>query len=287
MQIKRVQRYRYNYGTIRKYNDHTYKLTVFKTPVDTMPELQNRRARGTANDKKLDNNISRTRSMIYDIVASNSWDYFVTLTINGGKYNREDLKKYEKDLSKMITNYNSYNKTAIRFIFIPEFHADGKSYHLHGLMSGIPDKCLKRFTLDMNIPEYISNKLKEGKEVFSWKQYEERFGYCVLEPVQYPDAVQAYMTKYITADLANTVQELNAHAYFCSRGLNRSKVIYRGEISSTYFKADFENDFVVFATFKTEEEAKLYFYEFQDEELNTYRRESVLSAVGGIPRRMA
>ena len=262
-------RYQNNYGSIRKYNDHNYKLTVFKTTVDTMPELNKKREKGTANEKKLDNNICRTRTTIYDIVASNVWEYFVTLTIDGTKYNREDLHTYEKDLQKMITNYNSYHKTQIRFLFIPEFHSDGKSYHLHGVMSGLPENCLVPFTTDMYLPERLLDKLKSGKMVYCWKQYQERFGHCLIEPVENPDAVSAYMTKYITEDLASTVQELNAHAYFCSRGLNRSKIVHKGTLAHVPC-ADFENDFVAIKTFKTREEAEHYFYDFQEEDAQCF-----------------
>ena len=269
MQYKPRSRYQSNYGTIRKYNDHTYKVTVFKTPFDTEPELRKQSEKCSVNEKKLDNNISRSRSTIYDIVASNPWEYFVTLTIDGEKYNREDLHAFEKDLQKMITNYNAYNKTSIRFLYIPEFHKDKKSIHLHGVMSGIPEKCLEPFALDMYLPKYILNKLKSGKDIYFWKQYRERFGFCVVEPVQSPDAVSAYMTKYITEDLASTVQELGAHTYFCSRGLKRSKIIHRGTLS-TVPTADFENDFVLTKTFKTKEEAEQCFYDFREEDLQCF-----------------
>ena len=272
-------RYQHNYGTIRRYNNHTYKVTVFKTRVDTMPELRTQSKRGTVNKKKLDNNISRTRSTIYDIVASNSWDYFVTLTIDGAKHNREDLQAFEKDLQKMITNYNYNHKTSIRFLFIPEFHADKKSYHLHGLMSGFPENCLVRFTSDMHLPEYILQKMKVGKEICYWKQYQERFGFCVVEPVENPEAVSAYMTKYITEDLANTVQELNAHSYFCSRGLKRSKIVHKGTLVKIP-EADFENEYVSIKTFSTREAAEQCFYEFEKGETECFYQNILTS---GLP----
>ena len=265
MHFHDFSRFSSSYGTIRKYNDHTYKLTAFKFPFDMMPELREPSQRGTVNTKKLSNNISRTRSTIYDIVASNAWDYFVTLTIDGNKYNRENLQVYEKDLQKMITNYNAYNKTQIRFLFIPEFHSDRKSYHMHGLMSGLPNDCLNPFTLDMHLPNRILDKVQNGKQVYEWKQYRKRFGFCELEAVEDPDAISAYMTKYITEDLSNTVQELNAHAYFCSRGLNRSKIVHRGTLVSLP-TMDFENDYVAIKNFQTKEEAEAFFYDPKKEE---------------------
>ena len=260
MQNFDFSRFSASYGTIRKYNDHTYKLTAFKFPFDTLPELREPSQRGTVNSEKLSNNISRTRSTIYDIVASNAWDYFVTLTIDGSKYDRENLKTYEKDLQTMIKNYNAYNKTQIRFLFIPEFHSDRKSYHMHGLMSGLPKNCLTSFTLDMHLPNRILDKVQNGKQVYEWKQYRKRFGFCELEAVENPDAISAYMTKYITEDLSNTVQELNAHAYFCSRGLKRSKIVRKGALVSIP-NMDFENEYVAVKTFQTQEEAETFFFD--------------------------
>lgn len=264
IQNKPKLRFNFSYGIVREFNDHTYKLMAFKYPFDTMPELRETRKKGEANDRKLSNNISRTRSMIYDLVASNPWQHFVTLTIDGEKYNRENLRAYEKDLQTMIKNYNAYNKTEIKFLFIPELHADKKSYHMHGLMSGLPDKCLTPFTSDMYLPERILKKLDEGKRVFEWKQYRTRFGFCELEEVQNPDAVSGYMTKYITEDLASTVQDLNAHSYFCSRGLKRSKIVCRGTLISIP-EMDFENDYVAIKKFENKDEARKFFIEKEDE----------------------
>lgn len=49
------------------------------------------------------------------------------------------------------------------------------------------------------------------------------FGFNDLEPIRSHDAVSAYVTKYITKDLQRTVKELNAHTYYCSKGLNTAK----------------------------------------------------------------
>jgi hypothetical protein len=257
---------------LKKYNDHNYRLTVFRTPVDLAHE-RNYSEKGTVNKKKLSNNISRARSNIYELVACNSWEHFVTLTVDGTKYNREDLKKIEQDLIRMIANYNYYNKTNIKFLFIPELHKDGKSIHFHGLMSGLPEKCLGRFTLNMHLPVRILEKLQRGKSVCYWKQYSERFGYSIVEEVENPDAVSAYMTKYITEDLASTVQELGAHTYFCSRGLSRAKSIKAGELTNLP-EPDFSNDYCAITTFKTKEEAEKYFFTFGEEDF-TYKTEEL------------
>ena len=259
-----VARYDFNHATLQEYNDHTYKLTVFKYPYDTMPELRKPSVRGEVNTEKLRNNLSRTKSTIFELAMCNPWEYFVTLTIDGSKHDRSDLASYEKALRNMIKNYNARHNAKIRFLLIPEFHSDKINYHMHGLMMGIPQECLEEFTADMFLPESILKKVEVGKNVNRWKQYADRFGHCIVEAIQNADAVSKYMTKYITEELGNTITELNAHAYYCSRGLARAKTLCEGPLVSVP-KPDYENDYVAIKTFKTKEEASAFFFDTRKE----------------------
>ena len=251
-------RFDVNHATLRELNDHTYELTVFKYPFDMMPELRKQGVRGEENDEKLSNNISRTKRMIYELAMCNPWEHFVTLTIDGAKHDRADLETYQKALHNMIKNYNARHNANIRYLHVPEFHSDGINYHMHGLMMGIPKECLEEFTADMHLPESILQKVEVGKNVNRWKQYAERFGHCIVEEIRSADAVSKYMTKYITEDLGNTITELNAHAYYCSKGLARAKIVEEGDLWSVP-DFDYENDYVAKKTFKTKEEAQMYF----------------------------
>ena len=55
--------------------------------------------RGTVNDTKLEESISRAKRVIYEIARCNEWDFFITLTVNSKKYDRTDLDKFHKDLT--------------------------------------------------------------------------------------------------------------------------------------------------------------------------------------------
>lgn len=250
-----------NFATIRKYNEHTYKVVSFQYSYDTAPDLRRKVKKGSRNRKKLENNISRAKSTIFDLAASNSWEYFVTFTLNSEKYDRENLEAFRKDFSKKITNYNHYHHVNIQYLLIPEFHEDGKSWHFHGLMKGIPKEMLVLFTSDMHLPYSILDKLKKGECVYDWSFYSSHFGFCNIEPVRDHDKVCRYITKYITKDL-ESISRLNAHCYYASKGLKRSKIIKRGELSED-FVPDFENDYIKLKMFSSEEEA-LSFFENRD-----------------------
>lgn len=188
---------------------------------------QLRRKRGTANDEKLEENIIRTKSKIFELAYCNPWKYFITLTINKKKYNRFDLKKYQKDLMQWIRDYNKKHSINIKYLLIPEMHKDG-AWHLHGFIMGLPSEHLTK-----NEHGYLD-----------WLAYKKKFGYCSIDKIRNHDAVSKYVTKYISKNLSDCVKELNANMYYCSQGLNRAKEIKRGTLFTNNIPWDFKNDWV-------------------------------------------
>lgn len=202
---------------------------------------------------KLSNSLSRTRSKIYEYACCNDWDYFITVTINKDKFDRYDLEEYRKSFIKWIQNQYSRKGQKVQWLFIPEKHKDG-SWHMHGLISGLVDSDLQEFTKDMHIPYRILNRIKQGVKVYNWIAYADKFGYCTLEPIQNIDAVCKYITKYICKDLAESVQEVGKHLYYCSRGLNKSEVIQTGGLSlDNAVLWDFKNEYVYIKSYPKDE----------------------------------
>ncbi|WP_179436937.1 rolling circle replication-associated protein [Clostridium beijerinckii] len=212
---------------LKKFNDNCYKLSLCRSlRIKGFEDNSKKRSRGV-NETKLDNNISRARSKVKEYALCNDFQYFITLTLDQKKYDRYSLDVFKKDLSKFINNYNGSHGTKVRYILIPEQHKDG-AWHMHGLFSGILDKHL--------------NLNKNG--FLEWKQYTKKFGYMSLDFIRDRDKVASYITKYITKDLASSVKDLNAHMYYCSKGLNVAQEIKRGTLSANNIPYDFENDYV-------------------------------------------
>lgn len=181
--------------------------------------------RGTSNDTKLEESILRSKEKIFELAFCNPWNYFFTGTIDGKKYDRTDLEKYHKDLTRFIRLYNKKHKLSIKFLLIPELHSDGKSWHVHGFLYGLPESHLIRFKLGDKMGKVLADKVEKGNVVFNWLDYQNKFGFCDLEPVKSHEAISKYITKYINKDLAHSVQELNAHLYYHSRGLRFADTI--------------------------------------------------------------
>lgn len=188
-----------------------------------------RAIRGTVNDSKLEESIIRAKSRIFELAYCNPWDFFFTGTIDPNKFDRTDLEKFHKVLTQFLRNYaRLHNLPKIDFLFIPELHSDGKSWHIHGFIHGLPIEHLKQFQIGDTMGKSLAQKVKNGDIVYNWLSYSKKFGFCDLEPIRNHEAVSKYITKYINKSLATSVTKLNAHLYYHSRGLNTAVTMKKG-----------------------------------------------------------
>lgn len=89
--------FKYDQAILKSYNGKKYKLICFKKLLTSGLDKpkSNRNAKCTVNDSKLDNNISRARSKIYDYAICNEWQHFVTLTVNPKNITQKILKQFD------------------------------------------------------------------------------------------------------------------------------------------------------------------------------------------------
>lgn len=259
--------YQRDTATLRKYREGYYKITLHKQirragyeaiedDIDSKRGTEKKIT--TENVGKLEASISRTRSTIFELSMCNEWEYFVTLTLNPEYHDRQDLNNYKKKLSTWIKNYNRIHKTNIKYLLIPEQHADGKSWHMHGLIMGLPEKHLHKFTEQERLPIKILIELKRGHQVYTWEAYAKTFGYISISKTRHIESVSKYITKYITKDLAKTRIGLNDHLYYCSQGLKRAELIYTGQLTKE-LDEDYSNEYVKIKTLQSFDEAIQYF----------------------------
>ena len=64
----------------------------------------------SVNDSKLNDNLSRAKSHVKDLALCNVWDFWCTFTIDPQKYDRYNLKDFQRDFSEFIHNYNRRTK---------------------------------------------------------------------------------------------------------------------------------------------------------------------------------
>ena len=224
----------YNVGIIRRYGKDLFQVSYHKYILKKGSRIE-RRDKGTANDKKLVQNIKRSKRAIRDYALCNEWQYFVTLTLDKGKRDRYDLNAYIKALGQRIRNINKTRDSKITYLLIPEKHRDG-AWHMHGFINGLNDD-------DVSVVDVKGRK----RLVYHWLDYEDKFGFSDMEIIESKEKATSYITKYVSKEMVNSVSDVNAKTYYCSRGLNKPVEIKRGIVTPNYvpqYEKKIESDVV-------------------------------------------
>ena len=172
----------------------------------------------TSSGEKLQNNLIRARTMVFQYAMCNPWEWFATITLDRTKYNRYDLDKYREDVSQFIRNLRKKYNTNITYLIIPEQHKDG-AWHMHGLFGGIPESAITEFNAGK------SKTLQKLKRLgyMNWSDYANKFGFVSMGRVKDAVSVAFYVTKYITKDMQSRVSEYGKHLYYTSQKLNKAE----------------------------------------------------------------
>jgi len=253
---------KYSAYKIYKYSKDYYKLIIYKyinnydrTNIDD-EDLEPIFEDKILEDLKLSNNVYRAKSLIFQYAMCNDWDYFVTLTIDGKKFDRTNIKLFMKILTKWLADYQRYHGK-IKYVLIPELHADQTNWHLHGL---IKFENYVELLTKQKIEEVLNSKVsvrltyfkpsryknngrklwaKDNNEKFylNWEEYEDKFGINVFAKIRNKEAVSSYITKYITKSLFQFNEDgkkilnriaVGQNLYYCSNGLAKREVVESG-----------------------------------------------------------
>ncbi len=240
-----VTAYQTNVAILKDYNGQRKKLTYCYQvrQKGICKDWESSSKKNTVNEKKLQNNLIRARNNVYELAICNEWEWFLTITLNPEKYDRDNLGKFRKDFSRFVRDYGKKHGLHIQYLVIPEQHKKG-GWHMHGFLKGILPDHLRPFSAEEKLPRYLRTKVKKGLAIYDWTAYREKFGFCDIEPIRNLQAAAAYVTKYITKGFGSGVQALGNHLYYASQGLKRAKVIKKGAINPDSIYWDFENEYV-------------------------------------------
>jgi len=206
---------------VQQFNNEI-QLSMYKYGISTKEQKQNdkiniknnkqRSASSKQSDKvSIENKIRstrRTKQSIYNIARANEWEYFATFTFEKDRY---DYHLCKSRLQKYLNNTKTRKCSDMEYLIVPELHKDG-AVHFHGLLKG-------------NIQDILCLSFEYGK--MALKNY--NHGISQIEKIKDTNRVAMYITKYITKDLLNSVQ--NAQRYFCSNGCKRA-------VEKTYYVDD-------------------------------------------------
>lgn len=183
-------------------------------------------------EESIRTSLSRTRRMVREYAACNNWLYFCTITLNPAIWNRKSPEGLQKSLSEEAKRWKRKSVKGVRpyssyaYLYVPEPHMDG-AFHLHGLVSLIPDEYMKRYTEEdikaaRPIPHYIVDKIRSGVELWHCTEWDEKYGFNVIERIQDVDRMASYISKYITKEVGYLPVKTRV---WHSRGLTKARLL--------------------------------------------------------------
>lgn len=241
-----IKKYKHDQVFIKNYGDEVIKISILKTVrnKDYKEAANPRVKKGSRNKSKIGCNIRRAKARVQELTLCNKWEWFATFTISPKQYDRTNLKKWYKDLTQWFRNYNKKFGIKIRYLLIPELHADGVSWHMHGLLMGLPEGHLTQLKRGDGMSKSQLEKVENGAVVYVWVAYEKKFGYCSVEPIHNKIAVGKYISKSIDLSAKKGVTEVNAHLYYSSKGLIGAETIKVGSLNQELWrKEDYGNEY--------------------------------------------
>lgn len=175
------------------------------------------------------NNIRRARARLRELLLSNEFDWFVTVTLDSEKVDRYDYGAIIKPLNKWLDN--RVQRHGFRYILVPEFHEDG-AIHFHGVVSG-DLKAVDSGTVKVH-GKKKPVKLSTYKRYYSGQAYSTvfniadwRHGFTTAVRLdKKTHAVANYISKYITKDS----RKVGGRWYLSGGDLKRPEPeIFRGD----------------------------------------------------------
>lgn len=134
---------------------------------------------------------SRAKNMVYRIARSNEWDWFITLT-----FRRTDIKANDYDvivnkLKIFLNNLQSRKCPNLKYLIVPELHADKENYHFHGLLADCDG---------LSFVESGRYDTRRGFSVPIFNMPQWTYGFTTATRVTDSAKASSYITKYITKD---------------------------------------------------------------------------------------
>lgn len=160
----------------------------------------------------INNSRSRSLDAIYGYVMSNDWDYFITLTFDKNKIDRdnEEAIKYSWQLFRQKLQYIEKD---VKVFAIPERHKKGQ-LHLHCLVGNIDLEKYLTLAKNPKTNQYIK---KNGRYVYNITLFKQGFSTCVKTDSNRM-IIANYLTKYMIKDFGTI--GYNKKSYFNTRNLN-------------------------------------------------------------------
>lgn len=211
-------------------------LDVEQIPADKLAEMiENEFAESEKRKKEnTERAVRRAKTAVYDLACCNEFKYFVTLTLNGEHFARDDLNTAKEKLLTWLKN-RTYRK-GLKYIAVAEYHKKNNAVHFHLLTneaielvdSGTVLVPTHKKPIKITTADKRQIPLENRRTVYNVSDWKYGFS-TAISLVGEVRAVAGYVCKYITKDCKK-----NGGRYYYSGGA-LARPTYE------YFNTDFES----------------------------------------------
>ena len=170
---------------------------------------------------KLENavrSMNRSKNNLMDILKSNDFNFFVTLTFNNKNKDRLDDKQTRKLFTNWATNLNR-QIPSLYYVVVPEYHKKG-GLHFHLLIGGATAEDLRL----KDSGKVVKSGRCKGQTIFNVERWSEKNkGFSTATKVLDTNAVKYYLSKYLTKGKVDP-RFFGKKRFYVSRNINRPQV---------------------------------------------------------------
>lgn len=239
-------------GKVYRYPNGKYQIVkaskkVFRVPIPgILPQRPIHRWDDPDRTENRTDNIHRAHNRIYQILLSNEWDYFLTMTFDQEKLDSRDISLTIKKTQIWLKNMTQRN--GIGYVLVPEYHKKDKRVHCHAIVKG---KLNLKFD-DIYAVEGFKKPVRMAKikrlnispdkiryPVYNCSDWKYGFS-TAINVYDSPSRLANYVLKYMTKDQ----QMIFGRSYWCSKNLklypdielyNLKSYEYRDTIGREYY----------------------------------------------------
>lgn len=167
---------------------------------------------------KLENavrSMNRSKNNLMDILKSNDFNFFVTLTFDKNKIDRLDDKETRKKFTQW-TNNITRDLQNLYYVAVPEYHKKG-GLHFHLLIGGViaEDLGLK------DSGKIVKSGRCKGQTIYNVTKWSK--GFSTATKILDTNAVKYYLSKYLTKGKVDP-RFYGKKRFYVSRNINRPQI---------------------------------------------------------------
>lgn len=167
---------------------------------------------------KLENavrSMNRSKNNLMDILKSNDFNFFVTLTFDKNKIDRLDDNKTRKSFTQWVANIQR-DLPNLYYVAVPEYHKKG-GLHFHLLFGGTTAEDLGL----VDSGKIVKSGRCKGQTIYNVTKWSK--GFSTATKILDVNAVKYYLSKYLTKGKVDS-RFFGKKRFYVSRNIKRPQV---------------------------------------------------------------